>query len=403
MNGPHKAVKISDKVYWVGAIDWSIRDFHGYSTNRGTTYNAFLVMGEKPVLIDTVKAPFYDEMMQRIASVIDPKSIRAIVSNHAEMDHSGSLPAAIQLIKPETVLASQMGVKALAAHFHWDVNVRPVKDGETLELGSDRLIFTETRMLHWPDSMFSYLPGEGVLFSNDAFGMHLACAQRFDDETPDWRYEAAKYYANILLPYSDLVRALPGKLAKAGIRPRIIAPDHGPVWRKDPALIVSLWEKWARQEPTDKAVMAFDTMWGSTEKLARAIADGLAAGGARAAIMPLRGSHRSDVATELLEAGALLVGSPTINKQMFPTTADLLTYLKGLNRKNLAAAAFGSYGWAGESIKQTHDFLSGMGASMLEPVRCQYVPDAAALEAAYALGRAVSARLKSPVPLETSR
>ena len=394
MRGPYSAVQVTDKVYWVGAVDWDIRDFHGYSTDHGTTYNAYLVMGDKPTLVDTVKAPFCDEMLSRISSVCDPKSIRFVVSNHAEMDHSGSLPELISLVKPEKVFASAMGVKALQAHFHWDVPVQAVKDGETLDLGADRLAFTETRMLHWPDSMFSYLQGAGVLFSNDAFGMHLAASRRFDDETPDWTYEAAKYYANILLPYSDLVLALLAKLAQAGLAPKIIAPDHGPIWRKDPARILSLWAQWAAQKPADKAVVVFDTMWGSTEKLARAAADGLAAGGTTAVVMPLRGSHRSDVATEFLDAGALLVGSPTINKQMFPTVADVLTYLKGLRRKGLQGAAFGSYGWAGEAVKQVNDSLLEMGAAALDGVKCQYVPDAAALEAAHAFGRRVAAKLK---------
>jgi len=394
MKGPFQAVKVTEQVYWVGAIDWDIRDFHGYATDRGTTYNAYLVMAEKPALIDTVKAPFTDEMLSRISSVCDPKSIRYVVSNHSELDHSGGLPQAVGLIKPEKVFASAMGVKALAAHFHWDVPVAAVKDGEKLDLGGERLAFTETRMVHWPDSMFSYLEGAGVLFSNDGFGMHLASSARFDDETPDWYCEAAKYYANILLPFSDIVLALLDKLAKSGLSPKLIAPDHGPIWRKDAAKIMSLWGDWARQKPRNKAVVVFDTMWGSTEKLARAAEEGLIASGVETVVLPLRGNHRSDVATELLEAGALLVGSPTINKQLFPTVADVLSYLKGLRRKNLVGAAFGSYGWAGESLKLVQDALTEMGVATVEPVKCQYVPDAAALEAAHGLGQKVAARLK---------
>jgi len=398
MKSPFQAVKITDKVYWVGAVDWDIRDFHGYSTDHGTTYNAYLVLAEKPTLIDTVKTPFVEEMLSRVASVIDPKDIRYVVSNHAEMDHSGGLPAVLGLVKPEKVFASPMGVKALEAHFHWGLPIAAVKDGEKLDLGGERLSFTETRMLHWPDSMFSYLEGQGLLFSNDAFGMHLAGSHRFDDETPDWRYEAAKYYANILLPFSDVVLALLDKLAQTGFAPKMIAPDHGPIWRRDVAEIMSLWRQWALQRPSDKAVVVFDTMWGSTEKLARAAAEGLTAAGTSTLVMPLRGSHRSDVATELLDAGALLVGSPTINRQTFPTVADALSYLKGLKRKNLVGAAFGSYGWAGEAIKQVHDSLNEMGAATLDPVRCQYVPDSAALQAAYDLGRKVALKLKENRP-----
>ena len=394
MKGPFQAVKVTDKVYWVGAIDWDIRDFHGYATSRGTTYNAYLVMAEKPTLIDTVKAPFTDEMLSRIASVCDPKSIRIIVSNHSEMDHSGGLPRAIDFIKPEKVLASAMGIKALNAHFHWDVPITAVKDGEKLDLGSERLTFIESRMVHWPDSMFSYIEGAAVLFSNDGFGMHLASSLRFDDETPGWYREAAKYYANILLPFSDIVLTLLDKLSKSGLAIKMIAPDHGPIWRKDAAKIVSLWGEWARQKPKNKAVVVFDTMWGSTDKLARSAADGLIAAGVQTVVMPLRGNHRSDVATELLEAGALLVGSPTINKQLFPTVADVLSYLKGLRRKNLVGAAFGSYGWGGESIKLVQDALTEIGVATVEPVKCQYVPDATALEAAYGMGQKVAAKLK---------
>jgi len=394
MAGHFQAVPIADKVYWVGAIDWSIRDFHGYSTNRGTTYNAYLVMADKPTLIDTVKAPFFDEMLGRIASICDPKSIRYVVSNHAELDHSGGLPALAALVKPEKIFASAMGVKALAAHFHWDVPVQAVKDGEKLDLGGERLACYETRMLHWPDSMFSHLEGADILFSNDGFGMHLASSARFDDETPDWHYEAEKYYANIILPYSDIVLTLLDKFARAGLRPKMIAPDHGPIWRRDAAQIVSLWSRWAAQKPADKAVVVFDTMWGSTEKLARAVAEGLGAGGTKTVVMPLRSSHRSDVATEILEAGALLVGAPTINRQMFPSVADVLSYLKGLKRKSLLGAAFGSYGWAGEGVQQVHDALTAMSAATEPPVKCQYVPDAAALETARALGQRISAKLK---------
>jgi len=351
-------------------------------------------MADKPTLIDTVKAPFFDEMISRIASVCDPKAIRYVVSNHSELDHSGGLPRLVELVRPEKIVASTMGVKALQAHFHWNTPVQAVKDGEKLDLGGDRLAFTETRMVHWPDSMFSTLEGAGVLFSNDGFGMHLASSLRFDDETPERYDEAAKYYANILLPFSDIVLALLDKLAKSGLAPKMIAPDHGPIWRQDAAKIVSLWGEWARQKPRNKAVVVFDTMWGSTDKLARAAAEGLIAAGVKTLVMPLRGNHRSDVASELLEAGALLVGSPTINKQVFPTVADVLSYLKGLRRKNLVGAAFGSYGWAGESLKQVQDALTEMGVATVEPVKCQYVPDAAALDAAYGMGQKVAARLK---------
>jgi len=396
MDGAHKAVKIAEKVYWVGAIDWRLREFHGYSTPRGTTYNAYLVLGEKPILLDTVKAGFAGEMLSRIASVIPPEEIKIVVSNHSEMDHSGELPSVLKKLRPEKVLASEMGVKTLRAHFHEDLNLTAVSDGQKLDAGGSALTFYESRMLHWPDSMVALLEGENVLFSNDIFGMHAACGGRFDDETPAWRAEAAKYYANIVLPYSAVVKAFLAKAEKAGIRPKIIAPDHGPVWRKNPAEIVRLYGKWAGQKPENKAVIAYDTMWGSTEKLAGAIAEGVISGGSEVRVMPLSSSHRSEIASELLEAGALVVGSPVLNKQVFPTVADLMVYLIGLARKNLVGAAFGSYGWAPSGIENLSAMLKEAGVEQIAaPLCCHYVPDEAALSAAFKLGAEISARLRA--------
>lgn len=396
MKSVFKAVKVSERVHWVGAVDWSIRDFHGYATKRGTTYNAFLVQGEKTALIDTVKKPFFSEMMSRIASVVDPASIEVIVSNHSEMDHSGALPEAVKAIGPSRVLASEQGVKALNAHFTAIPGLEAVRDGDRLELGGATLRFLETRMLHWPDSMFSLLEEEKLLFSQDGFGMHLASGERFADELPAelLREEAAKYYGNILLPYSNLVLKLIEKVTAAGLAFDIIAPDHGPIWRKDPGWIVNLYAGWAAQAPTRKAVVVYDTMWGSTDRMARALGDGLAAGGAIPKLMPLSGSHRSEVATEILEAGALVAGSPTLNNQMFPTVADVLTYLKGLKRKNLVGASFGSYGWSGKTVDQLDAVLREMGVDLVgEGIQVRYVPRPEDLEQCFELGRAVAARL----------
>ncbi|MEJ2745116.1 MAG: FprA family A-type flavoprotein, partial [bacterium] len=318
------AVKISERVYWVGAIDWSIRDFHGYSTRRGTTYNAYLVMGEKVILVDTVRAPFKDELLSRIASVVDPKRIDYIISNHSEMDHSGCLAKLIELVQPERVFASAMGVKTLTDHFNLGQGIQVVKDGERIRLGNVDLVFAETRMLHWPDSMVTYLPDDALLFSQDAFGMHLASSERFDDEISGdlLKFEAGKYYANILMPFSALVAKLPEKLKQNGIAPKIIAPDHGPIWRRGVATILEWYERWAARRPARKAVIVYDTMWGSTHRMARAIEEGLTDGGVSTKLLKLGANHRSDAATELLDAGALLVGSPTINNGIFPTVAD---------------------------------------------------------------------------------
>jgi flavorubredoxin len=397
MAEPFSAVRVTDRVYWVGAVDWSLRDFHGYATRRGTTYNAFLVLGEKVALIDTVKAPFQHELMARIASVIDPGRIDYVVSNHAEMDHSGCLPQVAARVKPEKVFASKMGLRALEAHFHDGVEVVEAADGQELDLGDCRLVFFETKMCHWPDSMVSYLREDELLFSQDAFGMHLASGERFDDELPDTllAHEAAKYYANILLPLSGFVEKALAKLAGSGLSFRTIAPDHGPIWRKDAGGIVASYARWARQERVNKAVVVYDTMWQSTGVMARAIADGLSAGGSAVQVLPLSGAHRSDVATELLDAGALVVGSPTINGQIFPTVADVLCYLKGLRPKGLIGAAFGSFGWGGEAAKLLAGELDQMGVEQVaEPMKVKYVPDAAAVERCRELGLQLAAALQ---------
>jgi flavorubredoxin len=392
-----RAVKLTDTVYWVGAIDWNVRDFHGYSTSGGTTYNAYLVLADKVTLIDTVKSPFRDELFARVSSVIDPKSIDYIISNHAEMDHSGCLPEIVALTGPEKVFASQMGAKALDDHFRPGFDITPVKDGDEISLGNRTVTFLETRMLHWPDSMFSYLKEEKLLFSQDAFGMHLASGERFDDELDDslLEHEAAKYYANILLPFSHLILKLFDRLGGLGLEFGMIAPDHGPIWRKNGGRILELYRKWARQDRTNRAVVVYDTMWGGTGRMASAIADGLAGGGAGVNVLKLRAAHRSDIATELLDAGAMIVGSPTINNNVFPTIADLLVYIKGLKPKGLIGAAFGSYGWSGESVKQIEEHLRGMDIELVaEGLKAKYVPDDKVLASCRELGEKIAARLR---------
>ncbi len=396
MKDIYSAVKLTDTVYWVGAIDWTVRDFHGYATSGGTTYNAYLVLADKVTLVDTVKAPFEDQLLARISSVIEPSKIDYIISNHSEMDHSGCLPHMIEVIGPEKVFASPMGVKALEDHFHAGLDIVEVGDGDEIDLGNRTVTFLETRMLHWPDSMVSYLAEEKLLFSQDAFGMHLASSERFDDEIRNWRleHEAAKYYANILLPFSHLILKVLDRIGEMGLEFDMIAPDHGPIWREKPGRILELYRKWAEQKRTKKAVVVYDTMWGSTEKMALAIADGVMASGASARVLKLRAAHRSDIATELLDAGALIVGSPTINNNIFPTMADLLVYIKGLKPKGLIGAAFGSYGWSGESVKQLEEWLGSMGVELAaESVKAKYVPGEEILAACRAMGEAVAGKI----------
>ncbi len=396
MSGPFKAIPISDHVHWVGAIDWNVRDFHGYMTKRGSTYNAYLILADRITLMDTVKAPFREEMMARIASVANPADIQYIVSNHSEMDHSGCLAEVIARVNPEKVFTSVMGAKTLKEILHSDQALTPLKDGDSLSLGNLTLTFMETRMLHWPDSMFSYLAEEQLLFAQDAFGMHLASSQRFDDEVDPaiLRYEAATYFANILTPYAALVTKLLARVADAGLKLRIIAPDHGPVWRKDIPGILGRYADWAERKPSRKAVVVYGTMWHSTEKMALAITEGLRNGGVDVKLMSMDVCHRSDVAYEVLDAAALIVGSSTLNNNLLPGMADILTYLKGLKPRNLMGAAFGSYGWSGEAPRQIQEMLTEFKVDLLaEPVQTRHVPDPSVLARCYDLGRTIAEKI----------
>ena len=405
MKDIYSAVKVSDHVYWVGAIDWTIRDFHGYTTPHGSTYNAYLVMADEITLIDTVKAPFMEEMLSRIKSVVDPSQIKYIISNHSEMDHSGCLPQVVDLVKPKKVFASAIGTKTLKELFHDQREITAVKDGEILSLGNMELTFMETRMIHWPDSMFTYLAKDQLLFSQDAFGMHWATLERFADELPaaNLEYEAATYYANIVLPYSPIVLKALDKVMATGWKIKIIAPDHGPIWRKDLGGIIELYKKWASQKHTAKAVVVYATMWHSTEKMARAISEAIAGAGIQVKLLSMSETHRSEVVYEVLDAGALIVGSPTLNNNILPQMADVMTYLKGLKPANLIGAAFGSYGWSGESVKDLEGLLKEMKVEIVaEAVSVKNVPDSSVLEKCAELGKTIAAELikKTAQPLK---
>jgi flavorubredoxin len=384
-----KPVEIAKGVYDVGVIDWNIRDFHGYSTHIGTSYNAFLIVDDKIALIDTVKKEFSDELLDHISQIVDPKKIDVVISNHTEMDHSGGLPRVMHRVGEDKPLyCSKMGQKNLSLHFPQKYNYHAVENGETLSLGKYTLSFLETRMLHWPDSMFTYLKEEKILFSSDAFGQHYAGFEKFDDAvTEDIMLHAKKYFANILMLYSPQILKLIEQVTAMGLDIRMICPDHGIFWRKDPGKIIDAYIRWSRQDTERKAVIVYDTMWHSTEKMANAIAAGLSAQGVAVRPMHLRKWDRSDIITEVLDAKAVIVGSPTLNNGLFPSLGDFLTYMKGLKPKNKIGAAFGSYGWSGESVKLITQELEAMKFEIIDPgVRIQYVPDEKALAACYELG-----------------
>lgn len=383
-------VKVAEGVYCLAAVDWNLRDFHGYATHEGTTYNAYLIMDEKVTLIDTVKAEFADELIEGISRVVDPGKIDYVISNHTEMDHSGGLPRVMQRVgAAKPVFCSTMGEKNLGRHFRQGLNLQPVRSGGELRIGKRTLTFLETRMLHWPDSMVTYAKEDRILFSSDAFGQHYAGLERFDDEIGERIMpHALKYFANILLLYSDLILALVEKVKELGLAIDVICPDHGIIWRKDPAAIINAYVAWSTQKPRRKALVVYDSMWHSTRKMAEAIVVGLGSEGVHARPMHLRSVHRSDIITELVDAGAVLVGSPTLNNGIFPTVSDFLTYMKGLKPRKKLAAAFGSYGWSGEAVKIISGELEAMKFDVVDPgIKVQYVPDAASLEACVQLGK----------------
>lgn len=391
--------EIKKDIYWVGAIDWSIRDFHGYSTYEGTTYNAYLLKDEKTVLFDTVKKSKMSDLVHHIRSLIDPQKIDYIVVNHVEMDHSGSLPEMIDLIKPEKVICSTMGKKALLDHFHredWPYEV--VAPGQVISVGKRSIQFIETRMLHWPDSMFSYIPEEKLLISSDAFGEHWATSERFDDEVDftTLMQHNAKYYANILLLYSPLVGKLIENVKKLGLQIDMIAPDHGLIKRKYVADILQSYADWAAHKAKNKAVVVYDTMWHSTEMMAKAVADGLMREGVSVKLMDLQVCHRSDVMTEVLDAKAVVLGCPTLNNGLLPRMAGFLMYMRGLKPGGKIGAAFGSYGWSGEAVKLMNQAMEEMKFEIVnEGIRVKYVPVHENLKECVELGKTVGQAVKA--------
>lgn len=379
-----KAVKIKEGIYWVGAIDWNLRSFHGYETGRGSTYGAYLIVDEKTVLIDTVKAPFAQEMLSRICSVLPPEQIDIIISNHVEMDHSGSIPAVKSCCPQAAVYAAgAAGVKGLNAHYG-DCGFIPVKSGDSISLGKRSLTFVSTPMLHWPDNMVTYCPEEGILFSNDAFGQHLATSQRFDEEAvfAHAMEEAAKYYANILMCYGKQARSAWETVRS--LNPQIIAPSHGILWRSHVKDILKAYEGWSCDTPKSGAVVVYDSMWASTEKMARSIAEAFGDCQISTRLCDLKSSHPSNIVPDILCCRYLAVGSPTLNRQMMPTVAAFLCYLKGLSPGSREAFAFGSYGWGGESIGLVEKELEDCGFHIcMDKIRLQYIPSADQLNTIY--------------------
>jgi flavorubredoxin len=383
-----RPVEIKTKIYWVGGIDWDLRYFHGYLTPRGTTYNAYLIVDEKIVLVDTVKHYLFDEMLSRIKKVVDPARIDYLVVNHVEMDHSGSVPKIMDLAPGAKIVTSPQGKKGLERHYkrNWDFVV--VNSGDELNIGSRTLKFVHTPMVHWPDSMVTYVPEEKLLLPNDAFGQHIASIERFDDEL-GWdvvHEEAAKYYANIVLPYGDQVNKALEIVSHLPID--VIAPSHGVIWRSFLPRILQVYRRWANHETGKKALIVYDTMWGSTKKIALALQEGLGDAGIPVTVRFLQTSHISEIMPDVLVSKAILIGTPTLNNGMLPSVSAFLTYLKGLRPKNRIGFAFGSYGWGGQGAKEVKAFMQSMGWEVpLDVVNLQYIPGEDELEAVREMGR----------------
>jgi len=391
--------EIKEGLYWVGVVDWELRRFHGHelSTHRGSSYNAYLILDEKKVLVDTVWDPFQDRLIENIREVMDPAQIDIVVANHSEMDHSGGLAAVMRHAPRATVVVSRHGAESVEGHFHQPWNFGPVQTGDRISIGRHELVFVEAPMLHWPDSMFTYLTGLNVLMPNDGFGQHYATAFRFNDQVnqEELYEEALKYYVNILTPFSAHVTKKIQGVLKLGLPVDMIAPSHGVIWRQDPLQIVRKYQEWAEQRPRPQAVIIYDTMWNGTRRMAEAIGQGVADEGVPYKALHAAVTDRNDALVEVFNARTVAVGSPTFNSGLLPTITPILEDLKGLKFKNKLGAAFGCYGWSGEAVKIIEEHFGRCRIPLIrEGIRCKWQPRPAELEACRAFGREIGEATK---------
>jgi anaerobic nitric oxide reductase flavorubredoxin len=394
------STEVLENIFWVGVVDWNIRHFHGftYSTQRGTTYNAYLIIDKKVALVDTVKHPFASEMIEKIKEIIDPSMIDYVIANHVESDHSGSIREILKLAPNATVVGTATCKAGLEKHYYCNWKFQTVKTGDILNLGERTLTFLEAPMLHWPDTMFTYIEKDALLLSNDGFGQHLASSKRFDDEVDQniLMWEAAKYYANILWLYSSVVTRKIEEIQKLGLKIDMIAPSHGIIWRKNPMKIVTAYLKWAKGEADKKVIIVYDTMWESTEKMAKAMLEGISSEGLKVTLYRLSVSDNGDIIGELLETKGILVGSATINNGVLPTVAPFLREIEGLRPKNKMAAAFGSYGWGGGATINIEKTLKSAGMEVVSPaITVKWVPEKDELQKCYEYGQEFAKKIKA--------
>lgn len=393
--------KIKDNITWVGKIDWELRKFHGeeYSTHRGSSYNSYLVMDEKTVLIDTVWSKFSGEFVENLKKDVPLEKIDFVVANHAESDHSGALPELMKHIPNTPIYCTANGVNSLKGHFHKDWNFQIVKTGDKLSLGSKELVFIEAQMLHWPDSMMCYLTKDSILFSNDAFGQHIASELMYNDlvDQAELFQEAIKYYANILTPFSMLVDNKIKEVLALNVPVDMICPSHGMIWRKDPLQIVNKYVQWANKYNENQITIIYDTMWDGTRRMAEAVAKGIAEADKTVVVKLFNAarSDKNDIITEIFKSKAILVGSPTINKSVLSAVAAILEEIKGLRFKNKKAAAFGCYGWSGEAVKIISDKLKESGFELLnDGLQEKWNPNTESIQNSINFGKEIGLKLK---------
>ena len=386
--------KISNKVTWVGKIDWELKHFHGqeYSTRKGSSYNSYLIRDEKIVLIDTVWQPFDKEFVSRLKQEVDLKSIDYIVMNHNEVDHSGALPELMREIPDTPIYCTANGAKILKGHYHEDWDFHVVATGDTLNIGEGTLTFVEAPMLHWPDTMFTYLSGENILFSNDAFGQHYATEGLYNDQADqdELHAEAIKYYANILTPFSRLVTKKIEEVLSFNLPVNMICPSHGVIWKENPTQIVEQYLEWAKDYQENQITIVYDTMWNSTRRMAEAIAQGIMEQDSEVTVKLMNASKedKNDVITQIFKSKMILMGAPTVNNGYLYSLGGLLEMAKGLKFKNKKAAAFGSYGWSGEAVKLLTGHLRDAGFTIMnDGLRQLWVPDEEHLLECVAYGR----------------
>ena len=386
--------RVTDKVTWVGKIDWELKKFHGdeLSTMEGSSYNSYLIRDKKTVLIDTVWGPYDTEFVNRLKEEIDLKEIDYIVMNHNESDHSGTLPALMREIPDTPIYCTKKGESILRGLYHQDWNYVDVKSGDELEIGDSKLVFVEASMLHWPDTMMTYMTGDNILFSNDVFGQHYASEMLYDDmdDISKLLHEAEKYYTNIITPFSTFVTKKLAEVQGMNLKIDLVAPSHGIIWRENIGLIMDLYAKWANNYQEDQITLIYDTMWQSTRKMAEAIAEGIQQASPNTTIKILNAvkNDKNDILVEVFKSKAILVGSPTINNGFSYAIAGILEMIKGLKFKNKKAASFGSYGWSGEAAKLIREFLEESKFAIVnDGIRVNWAPDQETIEQLREYGR----------------